>query len=230
MPLVKHIRASHFRGSEQEPGLAKKPRKDKDLAEVRQGYGASHLMSHLPPAEVRHGELRTIGQRLEHIRTDPKRSQIVMAEKLGIGLRTWQNYERDDRDPDAKTLMGLHALGWSVDWLLTGQGREKVSEAPGAGSHQLSDEHLSIALELADRAIGVGWLPRPRYAQLVRLLYEGITQGLPMAQIEQFARSAAKSLAEGGRVDDGQSQVGGAGEGGSGGGEPPPKAPGQGNW
>ncbi|MFC3716846.1 hypothetical protein ACFONC_11855 [Luteimonas soli] len=156
-------------------------------------------------------------------------TRIFAARRMGISPDMLQRYIREESQPSFKPLARLCLLtGTSMHWMASGE-EEKVSDQPAAASHALSEEHLTIALEFADRAIGVGWLPRPRYARLVRLLYDGISQGLPMAQVEQFARSAAKSLAEGGNVDDGEQEVGGGGGGGSGGGgTPPPLLPGQG--
>ena len=100
--------------------------------------------------------------------------------------------------------------------------------APYGPSHDLSEEHLTIALELADRAVGIGWLPRPLYSRLVRLIYQGVSQGLPVAEVEQFAVALARKLAQGDAANGGESGLGTAGGGGAGGGSSGP--PGAGNW
>lgn len=109
------------------------------------------------------------------------------------------------------------AAGLSMEWLATAKDSvkplgEKGFEVPDEGvyhqSQAVSDENLTIALELADKALGGGYLPRPRYARLVRLLYEGITQGLPVADVLQFGERAGRALAKGDEVDGGESEVG----------------------
>lgn len=66
----------------------------------------------------------TLGSRLKRVRADL--SQLEMAAKVGIGLRTWQSYERDERIPDAGLLMRLAEMGVDVAWLVTGQGQPFV--------------------------------------------------------------------------------------------------------
>lgn len=158
-----------------------------------------------------------IGQRLRQIRASASQQEI--ADKLAVSLRTYANYERGERAPDAETLLALVEEGWNANWLLTGHGPERATEdgaavsAAGndtahAPSQVLSDEALTIALELADKALGGGYLPRPRYAKLVRLLYEGITQGLPFAQVLQFGQKASAAMANGDEVNDGEQGLG----------------------
>lgn len=60
-------------------------------------------------------------------------NQGEFAEVLGVGKSTYQNYERDDRLPDADALCRLPKLGWNVNWLLTGEGQERLEPLSGAG-------------------------------------------------------------------------------------------------
>lgn len=158
-----------------------------------------------------------------------------MAAALGVALRTYANYERDERQPDAAVLAKLVELGWNANWIMTGEGPERLPEGvdpevaakraaalmgdasavewvgafekgffsrgrmeapPGLASHEVSGEHLMIAHELAEEALRGLWLPRQRFFDLVGLIYEGLTQGLPYAEILDFARPAAKEMAQ----------------------------------
>lgn len=162
---------------------------------------------------MRQASLRDIGDRLTHIRADS--SQKTHASTLEVPLRTYQNYERGDREPDLRTLLALVEQGWNANWLLTGEGPERLSQlqvAEGDGSQELSGEHLSVAVELADEALRGLWLPRRRYWDLVALIYDALTQGLPYAEVIAFARPAATEMA-GAKTNDGRSEVDGEGAG-----------------
>ena len=146
-------------------------------------------------------------------------TQPVMAKVLGVAHRTYASYERNERLPDADALRLLVENGWNANWLLTGDGPERLEDmtettsetGATSASQPVSDEALTIALELADKAIGDGFLPRPRYAKLVRLLYEGITQGLPVAEVLRFGLRAGQALATGDDVNGSEQEVGGTG-------------------
>lgn len=146
-----------------------------------------------------------------------------MAAVVGVAARTYAYYERDERFPDSEALARLVAQGWNANWLLTGEGPERLQalqvaeEGVAYGSQEMSGEHLSVAVELADEALSGLWLPRRRYYDLVALIYDALTQGLPYAQIIAFARPAAIHMA-GGEGNDGGTEVAGEGEGSTGGG------------
>lgn len=151
-------------------------------------------------------------------------TQKYFAEFLRVATGTYQNYERGARSPDAAVLECLVELGWNANWILTGEGPEllKDAQAPegGAGiaSHDVSEEALTIALEITDDIIqgeGARYVPRTLYARLLRLMYQGVTQGLPMAEVRDLGGAAArKSLGTGDAEDDGKQEVGRAGQGG----------------
>ena len=65
----------------------------------------------------------TVGKRLEHMRAHV--TQREFAATLGVALRTYQNYERDERPPSAEVLRAVAGLGWNPTWLLTGDGSLK---------------------------------------------------------------------------------------------------------
>ncbi|MBL8260891.1 MAG: hypothetical protein JNM58_00600 [Xanthomonadaceae bacterium] len=154
-----------------------------------------------------------LGARIRHIRGD--QTQAAFGTRYGLSVASVRNYEADLRDPGADFLAALAADGWSINWVLTGEGAERygpggrarVGEAPaayGAASQDLSPAHLNIALELADEALRGLWLPRHGYAELVALVYAALTQGLPYAEILEIARPAARERAGEGAADAGE--------------------------
>jgi transcriptional regulator with XRE-family HTH domain len=170
-------------------------------------------------ANVRSGT----GARVRHVRGGE--AQERFAARYGVSVATVRNYESGNRDPAAEFLAALAADGWNINWLLTGEGPERsggglrVAEplaAYGAPSQDLSAEHLSIALELADEALRGLWLPRRGYAELVALVYDALTQGLPYASILDIARPAARERAGEGDSDVGEQGLDRAGPEGSG--------------
>lgn len=61
-----------------------------------------------------------------------------------------------------------------------------------ASSQPLSGSDLTMAIQLAAEALDGRSLPPPEYAELVGLIYEGLTEGLPEAKILRFARLGAR--------------------------------------
>ncbi len=65
-----------------------------------------------------------IGARLKSIRAG--QTQKDFAESLNIALATYQNYERGDRMPVADVVLAFYRLGWNANWILTGEGPERL--------------------------------------------------------------------------------------------------------
>lgn len=61
-----------------------------------------------------------IGQRLAEIRNG--KSQGAFADELGIHKNSLGHYERGNRVPDAAVLLKLVEMGFSANWVLTGEG------------------------------------------------------------------------------------------------------------
>lgn len=144
-----------------------------------------------------------------------------MGEVMGVAQRTYASYERNERIPDALALVPLAREGWNINWLLSGEGAERQeASAPLRGSQDLSEEGLTIALEITDdivRSEGATYVPRVLYARLLRLMYQGVTQGLPVAEILDFGRGSVRAVLSGsssGVSDVGQQAMGKAGQGG----------------
>lgn len=61
-------------------------------------------------------------ERLKDLRRQLKLSQKEMAERLGVGFRSWQDYESGRRVPGSAVIESLCALGVNANWLLTANG------------------------------------------------------------------------------------------------------------
>jgi hypothetical protein len=73
----------------------------------------------------------TIGDRLKAVRADVGDDQKSMSRRFGLGDTTWQRLELDGRAPKGDVLAKLVDMGYSADWLLTGQG--EMRRGAGAG-------------------------------------------------------------------------------------------------
>ncbi len=127
-----------------------------------------------------------------------------MAEKLGVSLRTYQSYERDETDIGAAALCRLLALGHNVNWILSGQGAEMLEAAPvlstdrqlsevDKGSQHGQREQLRLAIQLVSEVIANNRLTisPEKHAEIITLVLELIQEGLPQATVLRFASIAA---------------------------------------
>ena len=166
--------------------------------------------------------LKDIGARIRHVRGGI--TQAEFAEMHGVALATYRNYETGARYPQAEFLGSLRQAGWDANWLLTGEGAERIAPTGvreeraeyGLKSQDMSVQTLSIALELADEALRGLWLPRREYAELVAGVYAMLQQGLPYADILELSRPATKKAGKQGYDDAGGAESDRAGEGAAG--------------
>lgn len=165
----------------------------------------------------------SIGMRLMAMRTGT--NQETQAARLGVHKNTYARWERGEREIGADGLKRLVELGFDANWILTGEGEPVPGEViVGAGaestSQSLSETVLNIALELADESCRDAGVPKPvrlLYVKLVALLYEGLAQGLPVADVRRIGTSAAQEFFTGAITDDGKQEVGKSGPHGHGG-------------
>lgn len=115
-------------------------------------------------------------------------SQAVFAPKIGVHKNTLGNYERGEREISATALRSLVHMGWNANWLLTGEGPERLEAAFQSGSQDMSATDLSMAIQLANEKIAAsGLAPTPeQYGKFVLLLYQVLVGGLPDAEIHDF--------------------------------------------
>lgn len=168
---------------------------------------------------MRTDPLAKIGERLTRIRG--AHSQADFAARLGLHKNTLGTYERAEREMSALALLRVVRLGWNANWVLTGEGPERLDTLefgePALPSQSVRAEDLSMAVQLAQEALDGRTLPPPQYGELVALIYDALVHGLPSAQVIALARPAARGLQKG--VDDGGGRdVGGEGSAAAGGG------------
>lgn len=92
----------------------------------------------------------TFGDRLAAAREALGMSQKELARRVGIGVRTLENWENDTSEPRANRLTMLSGLlGVSIRWLLTGagQGVDAVEPDP-VDAAELLDELRTLRVEL----------------------------------------------------------------------------------
>ena len=134
----------------------------------------------------------SIGARLRTVRG--AESQKSYASRIEVGLSTYQNYERDDREPDLRTLLAAYREGWNLNWVLTGEGPERLEYLGGAApSHPVSQKSLMLALQQVEEVVAEHRLPMPpaRKADLTLAVAELIEEGMPEAKVLRFVRAAA---------------------------------------
>ena len=92
-------------------------------------------------------EAATFGDRLAAARDAAGLDQKQMAERLGVKLGTYRNWEDDASEPRANRLTMLAGmLGVSMRWLMTGEGEGPDLEAEG----EVSSDVNSILAEMRD--------------------------------------------------------------------------------
>ncbi|MDZ7795552.1 MAG: S24 family peptidase [Candidatus Marinimicrobia bacterium] len=120
-----------------------------------------------------------VGSRLKTIRKDLNLNQKNFADKLSVHYKSVTNYESNTRQIPQEMLIKLFQMGYSVHWLLTGQGNMKMQDyvpegafklevetdipvlgETGAGSGGFYDEHNIPMIKQAD-----DFVPRPRYVK-----------------------------------------------------------------
>ena len=111
-----------------------------------------------------------------------------MASILAVSSKTYGLWERSERTPDADALLNLWLRGWNLNWLISGQGPERLEGAFQSDSQDLSPTDLSMAIQLANEKIAAsGLAPTPeQYGKFVLLLYQVLHGGLPDAEIHDF--------------------------------------------
>lgn len=140
-------------------------------------------------------------------RTRGAASQKAHAESLGVALRTYQNYERGEREPSLDVLGGLVAQGWSAHWLLTGEGPERLnSDAAHAASHAAgltpgNVQAAAGAIAAVLRHLGVESKPSAIARAVVALAADLDRRGVAKAQVEDLLEAAKAHLITTGSTD-----------------------------
>ncbi len=71
----------------------------------------------------------SIPARLKAVRETLGCTQKEMAKAVGIKYRSWQDYESGKSVPGGNALIAVARLGININWILTGRGSFRISEA-----------------------------------------------------------------------------------------------------
>lgn len=82
----------------------------------------------------------SVGERLKAIRDSFGDSQRSMSKRLALGPNVWALYEREGRLPSDDALRALASLGFSIDWLVTGDGAMRAKTHRGRSTEQPGKE------------------------------------------------------------------------------------------
>ena len=96
--------------------------------------------------------MTTIADRLRMVRAHLKETQKGLSRRLGIGVMTWQSYEITGRIPKQATLEKLAEMGFSVAWIVTGEGEMLASANPVPAERGLVADWAAAVFDLPARA------------------------------------------------------------------------------
>jgi transcriptional regulator with XRE-family HTH domain len=161
---------------------------------------------------VRHNELNGIGERIAYVRGS--KSQAEFAEEAGIHKNTLGNYERAEREMGALPLIRLVRLGWNANWLLTGEGPERLGAAVDKGL-QASSQSAGLSASNVQAAAGAiaavlslrsgPIVPSVVARAIVALAADLDRRGEAKAHVEDILAAAARHLTTG-STEDGRSE------------------------
>jgi transcriptional regulator with XRE-family HTH domain len=121
-----------------------------------------------------------LGQRLKLARESLGYAQKRMSEAVGGKVRSWQEYEANDKVPGSAVITGLVKLGINANWLLTGEGEMCLNAlSPGSAPDGPIDRAvLRDVVEVLEEVLKeTGRVVAPaNKAELILLLCDEITE------------------------------------------------------
>lgn len=133
--------------------MAMKNKEKQRVAESAAGYDPASLGAALPDEEARRG----LAARIAHVCSTL--TNVQAAEFLGVSTRSITNYVNGIRPPDAEVLTRISQAGWNANWLLTGEGPERLADAMSASNGadsqpvRLDADRLASLIETVDSAL-----------------------------------------------------------------------------
>lgn len=111
---------------------------------VSSSVGMAWADEPVAPAEPESPPEESLGTRLRANRDNLGLTQAQMAKKLGVGLSSYQCYERGERDIPASVLISLVGLGVDAAWLLTGCVAEESKKTVNGDVDMASLSHNAL--------------------------------------------------------------------------------------
>lgn len=108
-------------------------------------------------------ETATFGDRLAAARDACGLAQKDLARRLGVSVKTLENWENDVSEPRANRLTTLSGiLNVSLPWLMTGEGQgvEPEVEAAEPGAREILSEMRTLRVEMTRTANRLGVLEK----------------------------------------------------------------------
>jgi len=114
-----------------------------------------------------------IGKRLKQMRLDIGDGKLGISAKAGVSARTWSRWEEGAADMSASALARICKFnGYSLDWLLAGDGQMRRDEA--AGDQRLDVELLEIVIETVEDVVRSfhNYMEPGKKAELIVAIYD----------------------------------------------------------
>ncbi|MEN5317575.1 hypothetical protein ABE509_08490 [[Pseudomonas] hibiscicola] len=146
----------------------------------------------------------SIGARLVTVRGS--RTQGEMAALMRVAKNTYGRFERGLREIGAECLAVLVKNGWNSNWLLTGEGPERLDSGPIQRqnndlpqSQVVRHTSVKIAAQLLQEALddANATLAPAQYGEALVLLAQLLEKGLPEAEVRPFARQTVGMITTG---------------------------------
>lgn len=123
-----------------------------------------------------------ISERIKTEREALGLSQQALAERLGISLRSQQNYEKGDRSPDSEYLAAMAAAGADVLFILTGE-PTPVIPTPDPGELLLVTNYRECTAEdkaalIRDSTLYAARIKKPAKAQPEKVIKASVKRSL----------------------------------------------------
>lgn len=135
-----------------------------------------------------------MNERLKAVRSSKDMSQREIAQFLGIGLKSWQQYENGSSIPGGKVLESLLVkLRVNINWLLSGSGKMYFTE----GEVDFDRELLTQAITTLESCLvkkGIKLDPAKRGKVAVKLFENLKRSGVSAENLEMVEREALELL------------------------------------
>lgn len=165
----------------------------------------ARVFSDTSPMVLNGGSKPILAKRLaELLASRPEKSRLDHSRAMGVADGTLGRIKYGTGNPTIEVIDQIASYFRIQPWqLLQPEGELREPVEP---SQPVSGEALMIAADVADEALQGLWLPKNRYFELVSLALEGISQGLPYAEILEFIAPAARKLAKSEVISDDSEQ------------------------